>query len=249
MAIIIKSAQELATMRRAGRIVAETMVLLQERVRPGITTAELNEIAHRAIVRQGAVPSFKGYRGFPASLCVSVNEQVVHGIPGPRVLREGDIVGLDLGAIYQGYHGDAAITVPVGHISAETRRLLEVAAAALVAGISQIRVGNRLGDVSWAIQEYAEARGYSVVRQYCGHGIGRTMHEDPQVTNYGQPGRGVRLRPGMTLALEPMLNQGTWETRVLDDNWTVVTADGRLSAHFEHTVAVTEGEPDILTRL
>ncbi len=236
-------------MRQAGRIVAETLAILQERVRPGITTADLDALAYKVITKHNAIPSFKGYRGFPASLCVSVNEEVVHGIPGKRVLREGDIVSLDLGAIYHGYHGDAAITIGVGKISEEAARLIEVTAGALQAAIAQARAGNRLGDISWAIQSYAESRGFSVVRQYVGHGIGREMHEDPQVPNFGQPGRGVKLRPGMTLALEPMVNMGDWRTRVLSNNWTVVTEDGKLSAHFEHTIAITAGEPEILTKL
>ena len=249
MAIIIKSARELAYMRQAGRIVAETLAILQDRIRPGITTADLDALAYKVITKHNAVPSFKGYRGFPASLCVSVNEEVVHGIPGKRVLREGDIVSLDLGAIYHGYHGDAAITLGVGKISKEAARLIEVTAGALQAAIAQARAGHRLGDISWAIQNYAESRGFSVVRQYVGHGIGREMHEDPQVPNFGQPGQGIKLRPGMTLALEPMVNMGDWRTKVLPNNWTVVTEDGKLSAHFEHTIAITAGEPEILTKL
>jgi len=249
MAIIIKSARELAYMRQAGRIVAETLAVLQERIRPGIVTAELDSLAYKVITEHNAVPSFKGYRGFPASLCVSINEEVVHGIPGKRVLCEGDIVSLDVGAIYQGYHGDAAITLGVGRISEEAARLIEVTAGALQAAIAQARAGHRLGDISWTIQHYAESRGFSVVRQYVGHGIGREMHEDPQVPNFGQRGRGVKLRPGMTLALEPMVNMGDWHTRVLPNNWTVVTEDGKLSAHFEHTIAITARDPEILTKL
>jgi len=237
-------------MRQAGRIVAEVLAVLQQRARPGINTAELNELAHQIITRHKASPSFKGYRGFPASLCVSINEEIVHGIPDrKRYLKEGDIVSFDVGAIYEGYHGDAAVTVGVGGIAEEAKKLLAVAAGALAAGVAQSRAGKRTGDISWAIQDYAESRGYSVVREYTGHGIGLQMHEDPQIPNYGQPQRGVLLKPGMTLALEPMVNQGDWHTRVLADNWTVVTKDGKLSAHFEHTVAVTEGEPEILTRL
>ncbi len=236
-------------MRRAGRIVAEVLALLAEKIRPGITTAELDALAYRFIVKHDATPSFKGYRGFPASLCVSINEEVVHGIPGQRVLREGDIVSLDVGAIYRGYHGDAAITVGVGKIDEEARRLLEVTKGALAAGIAAARAGNRVGDISWAIQNYVESRGYGVVREYTGHGIGSQMHEDPQIPNFGQPRRGPLLRPGMTFALEPMVTIGDGRTRVLSDNWTVVTVDGQLSAHFEHTIAVTEDEPEILTRL
>ncbi|MBC7263606.1 MAG: type I methionyl aminopeptidase [Chloroflexi bacterium] len=247
--IIRKNARELANMRRAGQIVAQVLAELQEMVRPGITTQELDALAYRLITRNGAKPSFLGYRNYPASICTSVNEQVVHGIPGQRVLKEGDIISLDVGAIYQDYQGDAAITVGVGHISEEARQLIEATRGALEAGIAEVRPGKRLGDISAAIQEYAESRGYSVIREYTGHGIGRQMHEDPQVPNFGQRGFGVLLKPGMTFALEPMLTMGTWETRVLEDGWTVVTADGKLSAHFEHTVAVTEDEPEILTLL
>lgn len=237
-------------MRQAGRIVAVVLAALQERVRPGISTAELDELAHQIIIKHQAIPSFKGYRGFPASLCVSINEEVVHGIPNKkRYLKEGDIVSFDVGAIYRGYHGDAAVTLGVGEISEAAKRLLAVAAGALEAGIAQSRAGNRTGDISWAIQHYAESRGYSVVREYTGHGIGRQMHEDPQIPNYGQPKQGFLLKPGMTLALEPMVNEGDWRTRVLADNWTVVTEDGKLSAHFEHTIAITDGEPEILTCL
>ena len=237
-------------MRQAGRIVAEVLASLQQMTRPGIDTAELDELAYRTITKHHAVPSFKGYRGFPASLCVSINEEVVHGIPDKdRYLEEGDIVSFDVGAIYEGYHGDAAVTVGVGEITEAARGLLAVTAEALAVGIAQSRAGNRTGDVSWAIQECAESSGYSVVREYTGHGIGCQMHEDPQIPNYGQRKRGMLLKPGMTFALEPMVNVGDWRTRVLADNWTVVTQDGELSAHFEHTVAVTEGEPEILTRL
>jgi methionyl aminopeptidase len=237
-------------MRQAGRIVAKVLAALQQEIRPDINTAELDELACQIITRHKAVPSFKGYRGFPASLCVSINEEVVHGIPNKkRYLKEGDIVSFDVGAIYQGYHGDAAVTVGVGEIAEAAKKLLAVTAGALAAGIAQSRAGKRTGDISWAIQSYAESRGYSVVREYTGHGIGLQMHEDPQIPNYGQPKRGILLKPGMTFALEPMVNQGDWCTRVQADNWTVVTKDGKLSAHFEHTVAVTEGEPEILTRL
>jgi methionyl aminopeptidase len=236
-------------MREAGRIVAVTLASLQERIKPGVTTGELDALAYETVTNLGAVPSFLGYRGFPASLCVSINEEVVHGIPGPRVLHEGDIVSLDFGAIYRGYQGDAAVTVGVGKIGREAQELIETTRGALEAAIARCRRGSYLGDVSWAIQSYAESRGYSVVRQYVGHGIGRNMHEDPQIPNYGLPGRGLLLKPGMTFALEPMVNLGTYLTRVLDDNWTVVTDDLALSAHFEHTVAITEGEPEVLTRL
>ena len=237
-------------MREAGQIVAETLALLARNARPGVSTAELDELAYRYVKKRGAKPSFKGYHGFPASLCVSINEEVVHGVPSPeRVLREGDIVSLDFGDTYQGFQGDAAITVPVGKVSPLAEELIQVTEAALMEGIRQARAGNRLSDVSSAIQTYVEARGFSVVRQYVGHGIGREMHEDPQVPNFGPPGMGPLLRPGMTLALEPMVNVGTWRTAVKEDKWTVVTEDGSLSAHFEHTIAVTTGEPEILTRL
>ncbi len=237
-------------MRQAGRIVAEVLAALQQRIRPGVNTAELDELVYQIITKCKAFPSFKGYRGFPASLCVSINEEVVHGLPNKkRYLKEGDIVSFDVGAIYQGYQGDAAVTVGVGEIAEAAKELLAVTAGTLAAGIAQSRAGNHTGDISWAIQDYAESRGYSVVREYTGHGIGLQMHEDPQIPNYGQPERGFLLKPGMTFALEPMVNEGDWRTRVLADNWTVVTKDGKLSAHFEHTIAVTEGEPEILTRL
>jgi methionyl aminopeptidase len=247
--VIRKSKRELATMREAGRIVAETHARLQDSIRPGVTTAELDALAYEVVTAHGAEPSFLGYRGFPASLCVSINEQVVHGIPGSRVLEEGDVVSLDFGAYYQGYHGDAAITVGVGRVDKKAQDLIETTRGALEAGIAQCTKGKYLGDVSWAIQSRAESQGFSVVRQYVGHGIGRRMHEDPQIPNYGSPGRGMVLKPGMTFALEPMVNVGTYLTRVLDDDWTVVTADGELSAHFEHTIAITEAGPEILTRL
>ena len=250
--ISLKSKRELALMRQAGQIVAEVLARIQEVVAPGVTTLDLEKIAEEIIVgKHGAIPSFKGYRGFPGMLCASVNEEIVHGIPGKRVLNEGDIVSVDIGVIYDGYHGDAAITVPVGEVDADSRRLLEVTAESLRIGIEAVVPGQWTSDVSKAIQEYVEGQGYSVVREYTGHGIGRQMHEDPQIPNYYDPRMGgkVRLRPGMTFALEPMVNTGDWRTRVLDDNWTVVTADGKRSAHFEHTVAVTKNGPEILTRL
>jgi len=234
-------------MREAGRIVAETLALLEKAVEPGITTQELNDLAEKFILSRGAYPSFKGYRGFPASICVSVNEEVVHGIPGLRKLSEGDIISIDIGVVLQGYHSDAAITVPVGRIPPEIQRLLSVTQEALWRGISQARPGRRLSDISHAIQAHVEKNGYSVVREFVGHGIGRTMHEEPQVPNYGRPGRGPRLEPGMTLAIEPMVNQGRPEVRVLENGWTVITADGSYSAHFEHTVAVTADGPKVLT--
>jgi methionyl aminopeptidase len=236
--IVLKSAHELGLMREAGRIVAEVLAGIQEAVVPGITTGELERIAGEIIVDQhGAIPS--------------INEEIVHGIPGERVLHEGDIISVDVGAIHKGYHGDAAITVAVGEVDAESQRLMAVTAEALRTGIEAAKPGNWTSDISRAIQEYVEAQGYSVVREYTGHGIGRQMHEDPQIPNYYEPrfGGRVRLRPGMTFALEPMVNMGDWRTRVLDDRWTVVTADGKRSAHFEHTVAVTKNGPEILTKL
>ena len=254
MGIEIKSEKEIAVMRQAGKIVAEILRILTKQVKPGMKTKELDIIAERELKRLGAESSFKGYRGYPATVCVSINDEIVHGIPGGRVLKEGDIVSLDFGAIYNGFHGDAAVTVPVGEVSPEARRLMETTRTCLEKGIAAARDGAKLGDVSAAIQNYAESRGYSLVREYTGHGIGRKMHEDPQIPNcteppYGlQPGTGPVLKKGMTLALEPMLNAGGWRTRVADDQWTVLTADGSLSAHFEHTIAVDNTEPEVLTR-
>ncbi|MGD9047043.1 MAG: type I methionyl aminopeptidase [Anaerolineae bacterium] len=250
--ITLKSAHELALMREAGRIVAEVLGGIQAAVAPGVTTADLEAIADRIIVgKYQAIPSFKGYRGFPGMVCASVNEEIVHGIPGQRVLREGDIVSVDVGVIYKGYHGDSAITVGVGQVDTDSQRLMDVTAESLRIGIEAAKPGNWTTDISKAIQSYVERQGYSVVREYTGHGIGRKMHEDPQIPNYFEPriGGRVRLRPGMTFALEPMVNIGDWKTRVLDDRWTVVTADGARSAHFEHTVAVTKNGPEIMTRL
>jgi methionyl aminopeptidase len=245
--VIIKSPQEITLMRQAGKVVAETIKALLKEVRPGITTGELDQVAHRTITGAGAKPSFLGYRGFPATICTSLNEEIVHGIPGKRVIKDGDILSLDVGAIVGGYHGDSAITVPVGKISPQAQKLLTVAEGSLDAAISQCRAGARMGDVSWAVQQYAEKQGFSVVKEYVGHGIGRALHEEPSVPNYGSPGKGLVLKPGMVLAIEPMVNVGVWRTRLLADNWTVVTEDGKLSAHFEHTVAITEGAPEVLT--
>ncbi len=249
--ITLKSAHELALMREAGRIVAEVLAEIQSAVLPGITTADLEAIADRIIVgKYGAIPSFKGYRGFPGLVCASVNEEIVHGIPGQRVLHEGDIVSVDVGVIYKGYHGDAAITVGVGQVDDGNQRLMDVTAESLRIGIAAAKPGNWTSDISKAIETYVKSQGYSVVREYTGHGIGRQMHEEPQIPNYYEPKLGgrIRLRPGLTFALEPMVNIGGWKTRVLDDRWTVVTADGSRSAHFEHTVAVTKNGPEILTR-
>jgi methionyl aminopeptidase len=247
MGIIIKSEREIAIMRQAGSIVATVLEILCQQVRPGMKTKELDIIAAREVERLGAKPSFKGYRGFPANLCVSVNDEVVHGIPGERILREGDIVSLDFGVAFMGFQGDAAVSIGVGKITPQARSLLDTTEGGLKAGIAAARAGARLGDISATIQNYAEKRGYSVVREYSGHGIGREMHEEPQIPNFGLPGTGPELKKGMTLALEPMVNVGDWRTRVGDDHWTVLTADGSLSAHFEHTIAITDGAPEVLT--
>ncbi len=249
MSIVVKSDQEMATMRQAGRIVATILEVLKLQVRPGMKTEELDVISAREVERLGAKPSFKGYRGFPATLCVSVNDEIVHGIPGKLVLHDGDIVSLDFGAIFAGFHGDAAVTVGVGSVSPEAEQLMETTEGALKAGIAAACPGARLGDISAAIQHYAESRGYSVVREYTGHGIGREMHEEPQIPNFGPPGQGPVLQKGMVLALEPMVNVGGWRTGLSDNHWTVFTSDGSLSAHFEHTIAVTNDKPEVLTVL
>jgi methionyl aminopeptidase len=249
MGIIIKSDREIAAMRQAGRIVAEILAILKQNIQPGVKTIELDTIAEREIKKRGATPSFKGYHGYPGSVCISINDQIVHGIPGKRVIKEGDLVSLDLGAIIDGFHGDSAVSVVAGKGSAKVNKLIETTHEALNAGIAKARAGLRLGDISAAIQQYAEKDGYSVVREYTGHGIGREMHEEPQILNYGKEGTGPLLKKGMTLALEPMLNAGGWGTRVDEDCWTVYTADGSLSAHFEHSVAITDGDPQILTEI
>jgi len=249
MSIIIKTSEEVAAIRQAGKIVAAILKILSRQVKAGMETRELDTIAVRELKRLGAKASFKGYRGFPASLCVSINDEIVHGIPGKRKLRDGDIVSLDFGAIYDDFQGDAAITVGVSKISPAAQKLMETTKGALEAGIRAARPGARLGDISAAIQDYAEEKnGYRVVREYAGHGIGREMHEEPQIPNYGLYGSGPVLKKGMTLALEPMVNAGDWRTRTGDDHWTVLTADGSLSAHFEHTIAITDGEAEVLTR-
>jgi methionyl aminopeptidase len=248
--IVIKSPQEIATLREAGRITARALDTVRQLIRPGITTAELDAAAEAVIRKHGASPTFKGYPGpypYPASICVSINEQLVHGIPGKRRLQAGEIVSIDCGSTFEGFVGDAAITVGVGEISPEAQRLIKVTEQALYEGIRNMRAGNRVGDVSAAIQKFVESSGFYVTREYTGHGVGRQMHEGPQVPNYGIPGRGQVLRPGMTIALEPMVLAGTPQTRVLPDQWTVVSADGSLTAHYEHSVAVTENEPLILT--
>lgn len=239
-------------MRKAGRIVGECHVLLRDAIRPGVTTEQLDRLVHTYIVQHGAVPSFLGYPGptpYPAATCISVNEELVHGIPGARVLREGDIVSIDIGAIWNGYHGDSAWSYPVGRVSQAAQALLDVTEHTLYHALEFAQAGGRLSDISHAIQSYAEARGYGVVRKYISHGVGRSLHEDPQIKNYGEAGKGLFLRPGMTFAIEPMITQGSYETRELSDGWTVVTADRSLAAHFEHTIAISEqGGPEILTR-
>src|SRR5262245_14096193 len=245
--IIRKSRKEIEQMARAGRVVAETLALIGEHVRPGVTTAELDAIADEHIRSQGGVPTFKGYRGYPASICVSPNDMVVHGIPGPYTLREGDVLSVDVGVTLDGFVADSAYTFPIGEISPEAGRLLEGCQAALAAGIEQCRVGNRLSDISHAIQRVTEEHGFSVVRSLVGHGVGRSMHEEPQIPNFGEPGRGPSLSEGMTFAIEPMINAGGDEVVLHADQWSISTSDSSLSAHFEHTVAITEDAPRILT--
>ncbi len=236
-------------MRRASRVVAEVLAQLKPLVKPGVTTAELDKFAEKRVRELGAVPAFLGYRGYPATLCVSINEEIVHGIPSPkRVVREGDIVSLDMGAVCGGFYGDAAVTVAAGEISGQARRLMEVTSGSLEAALSKVRAGARLGDVSRAVQEYAEGNGMSVVREFTGHGIGRHLHEEPSIPNFGKPGTGPVLKPGMTLAIEPMLCLGRADVIVKNDGWTAVSADGSLAAHYEHTVAVTEDGCDVLSR-
>lgn len=246
--VVIKTARELSKMKGACRISAEALCVAGEAVKPGVTTYEIDTIVRKYIEKQGAVPSFLGYGGFPASACISVNNVVIHGIPSKKqVLKEGDIVSVDVGAYYEGFHGDNAYTFPCGKISADAQALLDATKESLYEGINKALAGNRIGDIGSAVQRYVEARSYSVVRDFVGHGVGAKLHEDPSVPNYGTPGRGVRLIPGMTIAIEPMVNQGTFEVKVLDDEWTTVTKDGKLSAHFEHTVAITQNGPQIMT--
>jgi methionyl aminopeptidase len=247
--IICKSKAEIDIMREAGRIVALTHKELQQSIQPGITTKELDDIAEKFIRKFGAKPSFKGYGGFTGSICTSVNEELVHGIPGTRKLNEGDIISLDIGAEVEGYHGDSAWTYGVGTITEENQHLLDITEKSLYAGLEQAKPDARLTDISHAIQVCAEEAGYSIVREYVGHGIGRELHEDPQIPNFGPPGRGPRLKPGMVLAIEPMVNAGKRHVRTLDDNWTVVTVDNSMCAHFEHTIVVTEDGYEILTRI
>jgi methionyl aminopeptidase len=245
--IVCKSAAEIEKMRAANQLVARVLEELAAMVAPGVSTADLDAAAEAKVRAAGAEPAFKGYRGYPSTLCASVNEQVVHGIPNRRPLASGDIVSLDMGVKLSGYYGDSAVTVPVGAVSDDVRRLLRVTQEALETGIAQVRVGGRISDIGHAIQAYVEAQGFSVVREFVGHGIGAALHEEPQIANYGEPGRGPRLAEGMTLAIEPMVNMGKAAVKVLGDGWTAVTKDGSLSAHFEHTVAVTKSGPDVLT--
>ena len=245
--IIIKNNKEIDLMRSAGRIVAETLLLVEKEVKPGITTAEIDRIAEEFITKHGAKPSFKGLYGFPASLCISVNEQVVHGIPGGYVLKDGDIVSVDCGAYLNGFHGDAARTFAVGNVSEEANKLIKVTEQSFFKGIEYAKVGNRLTDISHGIQSYIEASGFAVVRDFVGHGIGRVVHEDPDVPNFGKPGRGPKLAQGMALAIEPMVNLGSYKVKTLNDDWTVVTSDGSLSAHYENTIVILPDGPEILT--
>lgn len=245
--IVIKNDSEIEYMRQSGVITARTLDMIQEVIKPGVTTGLINNLAEKFIIEQGAVPAFKGLYGFPATLCISVNDEVVHGIPGKRVLDEGDIVSIDCGAVINGFYSDAARTYPVGTVSKEAQRLIDVTKQSFFEGIKFARIGNRLEDISHTIQAYVEGNGFSVVRDYVGHGIGRAMHEDPQVPNYGKPGRGVRLVKGMCLAIEPMVNMGGYRVKALSNEWTVVTVDGSLSAHYENTVAILDDGPEILT--
>jgi methionyl aminopeptidase len=248
MAIILKKPEQILLMKEAGRITGEALLVARDAIRPGISTKELDSLIHAYILKCGAKPSFLGYGGFPGSACISVNNQIIHGIPSHKVfLHEGDIVKVDVGAIYRGYHGDSAKTFAVGRVSEEAQKLIDATRESFYRGVSFARVGNRLGDIGHAVQAYAESCGYGVVRKYVGHGVGTHLHEEPDVPNYGTPGRGCRLYPGMTIAIEPMVNEGTAEIKELSDGWTVVTADGRLSAHYEHTVAITDDGPILLT--
>jgi methionyl aminopeptidase len=249
MSIIIKSDREVDLMAKAGKIVAEVLQILKSKVQSGITTRELDGLAEKEVTRLGGKPSFKGYRGYPANICISINEEIVHGIPDKRILMDGDLVSIDFGAIYEGFQGDAALTVGVGKLKPEVLKLMEITEQSLHAGINAAKTGARLGDVSNAIQQYVESRDLTVIREYTGHGIGRDMHEDPQIPNFGIKGQGPILKKGMTIALEPMVCTGDWHTEVAKNNWTVSTADGGLAAHFEHTIAITDNIPRILTVL
>ncbi|MFA5114653.1 MAG: type I methionyl aminopeptidase [Candidatus Omnitrophota bacterium] len=247
--IPLKSEEDLRILSEAGRILAGVIQRLEGCVRPGVSTAEVSSLAEELICQANCRPAFKGYRGYPAAACVSLNEEVVHGIPGPRIITDGDIVSIDVGIEYEGYFVDSAVTLPVGKVESRTRKLIEVTRKALSEGIRQARVNNRLFDISYAVQRCVEKNGFSVVRDFVGHGIGRELHEEPEIPNFGQPRRGIPLKKGMVLAIEPMVNMGGWETRVLDNGWTAVTKDGTPSAHFEHTIAITDEGPKILTHL
>lgn len=247
--VILKTPAEIEIMRKSNLIVAEILQILQAEVKAGITTLDLEKIAEEETKKRGARPAFKGYRGYPYCLCTSVNNEVVHGMPSKRIINEGDIVSIDFGVLFGGFYGDSAVTVPVGKVSAEAQRLVNATAASLDKAIEAAVVGNRLLDISAAVQQYVEAEGFSVVREFVGHGIGRELHEAPQVPNFGIPGRGIKLKAGMVLAIEPMINLGESDVRILSDGWTAVTADGKLSAHFEHTVAITHEGPYILSRI
>jgi methionyl aminopeptidase len=247
--VILKLPEEIEKARASNRIVAEVLSRLREKIKPGVRTKELDKFAEEIAEKRGAKPAFKGYRGYPHSLCISINEVVVHGMPSERILEEGDIVSLDFGVYYQGFCGDSAITLPVGKVTPKASRLMQVTEQSLYAGIEQARSGNRLGDISAAVQTVVEDAGYSVVRDFVGHGIGKDLHEDPQIPNFGQKGRGIELKRGMILAIEPMVNEGKYKVQIMPDGWTVVTRDKSLSAHFEHSIAITENGPDILSKL
>ncbi len=247
--IIYKNHKEIELMRRSNQIVAQILSELREMVRPGVRTIELDEYAEKRTKEFGAKPAFKGYRGYPASLCTSINEEIVHGIPSSRTLKKGDIISMDFGVVYDGLFGDAAITVPVGEVSSKAQLLIKTVKESLSKGIEQVRVGNRISDISSSVQMYVESNGFSVIRNFVGHGIGFSLHEEPQVPNFGSPGHGPKIRPGMVLAIEPMISAGDWEVEILDDNWTAVTRDRSLSAHYENTIAVTENGPEILSVL
>lgn len=246
--VTVKSSREIDLMRQSGRVVAQTISLLLNSLEPGMRTKDLDTIASREIKRLGAKPAFLGYLGFPATICVSLNEQIVHGIPDETLIKSGDLIKMDVGAVVGGMYADSAVTAGAGNISSQAQALLEATRDALEQGINAAKGNARIGDIGAAVQGFAEPKGYGVVREYVGHGIGRILHEDPQVPNYGIAGKGLQLRPGMVIAIEPMLNLGTWHTKVLEDNWTVVTADGKISAHFEHTLAITDSYPEVLTR-
>lgn len=247
--IVLKSPEEIEKIADACLIVARTLDYLRDKIRPGVTTREIEILAEEFIKANNAIPAFKGYRGYPANICTSVNNEVIHGIPSKRILKEGDIMGVDIGVYKDGFYGDAAFTFPVGKIHPKAETLLSVTEAALYKGIEKARPDNRVSDISYSIQQHVEAHGFSIVKAFVGHGIGRELHEDPQIPNFGPPGRGPRLRPGMTMAIEPMVNEGSYEVVILEDGWTAITLDGKLSAHFEHTIVVTDNEPKILTKI